>query len=60
MAGLMPELKRSVSKKIWPSVIDMTLVGINAETSLACVSIIGSAVKEPVLPFTFPSVNLST
>ena len=28
IAGLWPELKRSVLKKIWPSVIEITLVGI--------------------------------
>ena len=27
-AGRWPELKRSVSRKIWPSVIEMTLVGM--------------------------------
>jgi len=34
-AGRMPELKRSVSRKIWPSVMEMTLVGMYAETSPA-------------------------
>ena len=28
MAGRIPELKRSVSKKTWPSVMEMTLVGM--------------------------------
>ena len=28
MAGRMPELKRSASRKIWPSVMEMTLVGM--------------------------------
>ena len=28
MAGRMPELKRSASRKIWPSVIEMTFVGM--------------------------------
>ena len=28
IAGRTPELKRSVSRKIWPSVIEMTLVGM--------------------------------
>ena len=28
MAGRIPELKRSLSRKIWPSVIEMTLVGM--------------------------------
>ena len=56
----MPALKRSVSRKIWPSVIEITLVGTNAVTSPACVSMIGSAVSEPVLPLTSPLVNFST
>jgi len=28
MAGRTPELNRSMSKKIWPSVMEMTVVGI--------------------------------
>ena len=60
IAGRMPALKRSVSRKIWPSVIEITLVGTNAVTSPACVSMMGSAVREPVLPLTAPFVNLST
>src|SRR5438045_2314428 len=44
-AGRMPALNRSVSRKIWPSVIEITLVGTNAETSPAWVSMIGSAVS---------------
>ena len=56
----MPALKRSVSRKIWPSVIEITLVGTNAVTSPACVSMMGSAVSEPVLPLTAPLVNAST
>ncbi len=60
MAGRMPALNRSVSRKIWPSVIEITLVGTNADTSPACVSMIGSAVSEPVLPLTAPLVNFST
>ncbi len=59
-AGRIPELNRSVSRKIWPSVIEITLVGTKAETSPAWVSMIGSAVSEPVLPLTAPSVNFST
>ncbi len=51
MAGLIPALNRLLSKKICPSVIEITFVGIYAETSPACVSIIGSAVREPP-PFT--------
>ena len=35
IAGLMPELKRSVSRNIWPSVIEITLVGTKADTSPA-------------------------
>ena len=46
-AGRWPALKRSVSRKIWPSVIEITLVGMYAETSPAWVSISGSAVSEP-------------
>jgi len=46
----MPLLNRLVSRKIWPSVIEITLVGTKADTSPACVSMIGSAVSEPVLP----------
>src|SRR6266567_1199127 len=47
IAGLTPELNKSVSRKICPSVIEMTFVGMYAETSPACVSMIGSAVSEP-------------
>ena len=46
-AGLIPELKRLLSKKICPSVMEITLVGMYADTSPACVSMIGSAVIEP-------------
>ncbi|OAD20891.1 hypothetical protein THIOM_003372 [Candidatus Thiomargarita nelsonii] len=60
MAGRIPALNRSVSKKICPSVIEITLVGTKADTSPAWVSIIGKAVKEPVLPFTSPLVSCST
>ena len=60
MAGRMPALKSEVSRKIWPSVIEITLVGTNADTSPACVSMIGSAVSEPVLPLTSPLVKAST
>ena len=60
MAGRMPALNRSVSRKICPSVIEITLVGTKAETSPAWVSMIGSAVSEPVLPLTSPPVNSST
>ncbi len=47
MAGRTPEKNRSDSRKIWPSVIEMTLVGMYADTSPACVSMIGSAVSDP-------------
>ena len=60
IAGRMPALNRSVSRKIWPSVIEMTFVGTNAVTSPACVSMIGRPVSEPVLPFTLPPVFSST
>jgi len=43
----MPEKNRSASRKIWPSVIEMTFVGMYAEMSPACVSMMGSAVSEP-------------
>jgi hypothetical protein len=33
MAGRMPALNSDVSRKIWPSVIEITLVGTNADTS---------------------------
>src|SRR3569832_1836430 len=60
MAGRTPELNKSVSRYIWPAVIEITLVGTKADTSPACVSMMGSAVSEPVLPFTSPLVNFST
>ena len=47
IAGRTPGLNRSVSRKIWPSVIEMTLVGMNAEMSLPLVSMIGRPVIEP-------------
>ena len=47
MAGRWPLKKSSVSRKIWPSVMEMTFVGMYAETSPACVSTTGSAVMEP-------------
>ena len=47
MAGRWLALKRSDCRKIWPSVIEMTLVGMKADTSLALVSTIGSPVIEP-------------
>jgi hypothetical protein len=60
MAGRMPELNKSVSRKIWPSVIEITLVGTNAVTSPAWVSMMGRPVSEPVLPLTRPLVASST
>ena len=47
-AGRMPLLNKSVSRKICPSVMEITLVGIYPETSPICVSMIGSAVSEPL------------
>ena len=60
MAGRMPALNRSVSRKIWPSVMEMTLVGTKAVTSPAWVSMMGRPVSEPVLPLTRPLVIFST
>ena len=60
MAGRSPELKFSASKKICPSVMEITLVGTKADTSPAWVSMIGNAVNEPVLPLTAPPVCCST
>ena len=60
IAGLTPALNKSLSKKICPSVMEITFVGTNADTSPAAVSIIGSAVSDPVLPYTLPLVNFST
>ena len=61
-AGRIPWLNNSVSKKICPSVIEITFVGIYAETSPACVSIIGKAVSDPpplsLLSFAALSSNL--
>ena len=53
IAGRTPEKNKSDCKKICPSVIEITFVGIYAETSPACVSTNGSAVIEPA-----PSVSL--
>jgi hypothetical protein len=33
MAGRIPALNRLVSRKIWPSVIEITFVGTKADTS---------------------------
>ena len=46
-AGRIPEKNKLLSRKICPSVIEITFVGMYADTSPACVSIIGSAVIEP-------------
>ena len=54
-AGRTPDLKRLSCRNTWPSVIEMTLVGMNAETSPALVSMIGSAVSEPA-PFSSDSL----
>ncbi|KAK8564753.1 hypothetical protein V6N13_019909 [Hibiscus sabdariffa] len=47
IAVLIPALNRSVDKKICPSVMEITLVGIYAETSPDWVSTIGKAVILP-------------
>ncbi len=47
MAGRTPWLNRSVSRKHWPSVMEMTLVGMYAEMSFPLVSMIGRPVIEP-------------
>ena len=47
IAGRTPALNRSVSRKHCPSVIEMTLVGMYADTSLPFVSMIGNPVIEP-------------
>ena len=47
IAGRWLAANRSDWRKIWPSVIEMTLVGMYAETSLALVSMIGRPVIEP-------------
>ena len=46
-AGRWFALNRSDCRKHWPSVIEMTLVGMYAETSFALVSMIGRPVIEP-------------
>jgi len=53
MAGRIPEKNRSLSRKICPSVMEITLVGMYADTSPAWVSMMGSAVSEPPVPGTF-------
>ena len=47
IAGFTHALKSPDSRKICPSVIEMTFVGIYADTSPPWVSIIGSAVSDP-------------
>ena len=47
MAGRWLDANRSDCRKIWPSVIEMTLVGMYADTSFALVSMIGRPVIEP-------------
>ena len=49
-AGRTPDLNRLSCTYTWPSVIEITLVGMYAEMSPALVSMIGSAVSEPA-PF---------
>jgi len=59
IAGRTPAKNKSDSRKIWPSVIEMTFVGMYADTSPACVSMIGNAVSEPPgLRMVFPSTTL--
>ena len=53
--GRWPALNSDDSRKIWPSVIEMTLVGMYADTSPSCVSTTGSAVIEPP-PFSLDSL----
>ncbi len=48
IAGRWLAANRSDCRKICPSVIEMTLVGMNAETSLAFVSMMGSPVIDPL------------
>ena len=55
IAGMTPAWNSSVSRKICPSVMEMTLVGMYADTSPAWVSMMGSAVKEPP-PFSLESL----
>jgi hypothetical protein len=55
IAGRTPDLNRLSWRNTWPSVIEITLVGMNAETSPALVSMIGSAVSEPA-PFSSDSL----
>src|SRR3546814_16759904 len=59
-AGRMPALARSVSRKIWPPVIEITLVGTNSDPSPAWVPVIGSARSDPVLALPAPLVHFST
>src|SRR3546814_20768370 len=47
IAGRIPALNRLVSRKIWPSVSEITLVGRYDETVQAWVSLVGSPVSEP-------------
>ena len=47
IAGRKPALKRSGSMNSWPSVMEITFVGMYAEMSFACVSMMGSAVSDP-------------
>ena len=46
-AGRWPEKNSSLSRNIWPSVMEMMLVGMYAETSPAWVSTMGRAVMLP-------------
>jgi len=59
IAGLIPELNSSVSKNICQSVIEITFVGIYADTSESIVSTIGKAVKLHPPKFEFNLAALS-
>ena len=53
-------VEKDIVDDVEDPVMEITLVGTNADTSPACVSIIGSAVSDPVLPLTSPLVICST
>ena len=55
-AGRTPGEEELGWRKICPSVIEITFVGMYADTSPACVSITGSAVSEPP-PFSSESLH---
>ena len=47
MAGRLPAWNSSGLSRIWPSVMEMTLVGTKVETSPSRISITGRAVSDP-------------